>query len=162
MGAVIDYGPDDKFLNSLPIYHAYSLTACTLQPLLSGTRMYLYTTPLHYHVIPEIAYTRACTYVFGTSTFLAHYARQAHPYDFHKTRVVVSGAEKLNPEVAALWLKKFGLRIMVGYGATECAPVLVSTRRSATVGTVGRFLPASVPRGASSGFRVVACCMRRI
>ncbi|HKU70306.1 MAG TPA: AMP-binding protein [Burkholderiales bacterium] len=142
MGAVIDYGPNDKFLNSLPIYHAYSLTACTLQPLLTGTRMYLYTTPLHYHVIPEIAYTRGCTYVFGTSTFLAHYARQAHPYDFHRTRVVISGAEKLNPDVATLWLNRFGLRIMEGYGATECAPVLsLNTPLSYRPGTVGRFLP---------------------
>jgi acyl-[acyl-carrier-protein]-phospholipid O-acyltransferase / long-chain-fatty-acid--[acyl-carrier-protein] ligase len=142
MGAVIDYGPNDKFLNSLPIYHAYSLTACTLQPLLTGTRMYLYTTPLHYHVIPEIAYTRGCTYVFGTSTFLAHYARQAHPYDFHRTRVVVSGAEKLNPDVASLWLNRFGLRIMEGYGATECAPVLsLNTPLKYRPGTVGRMLP---------------------
>ena len=142
MGAVIDYGPNDKFLNSLPMYHAYALTACTLQPLLSGVRMFLYTTPLHYHVIPEIAYTRGCTYVFGTSTFLGHYARQAHPYDFHKTRVVVSGAEKLNPQVAAQWLQKFGLRIMEGYGSTECAPVLsINTPLCYRPGTVGRMLP---------------------
>jgi acyl-[acyl-carrier-protein]-phospholipid O-acyltransferase/long-chain-fatty-acid--[acyl-carrier-protein] ligase len=142
MGAVIDFGPNDKFLASLPIYHAYALTACTLLPLLSGTRVYLYTTPLHYHVIPELAYTRACTYVFGTSTFLAHYARQAHPYDFHSARVVVSGAEKLNAEVASLWLHKFGLRIMEGYGATECAPVLsLNTPLRYRPGTVGRMLP---------------------
>lgn len=157
MGAVIDYTPNDKFLNSLPMYHAYSLTACTLQPLLTGTRSYLYTTPLHYKVIPELAYTRGCTYVFGTSTFLAHYARQAHPYDFHKTRVVVSGAEKLNPEVASLWLNRFGLRIMEGYGATECAPVLsLNTPLSYRPGTVGRMLPGverqlvpvpGIPRG---------------
>ena len=157
MGAVIDYTPNDKFLNSLPMYHSYSLTACTLQPLLTGTRSYLYTTPLHYKVIPEIAYTRGCTYVFGTSTFLAHYGRQAHPYDFNKTRVVVSGAEKLNPEVASLWLTRFGLRIMEGYGATECAPVLsLNTPLSYKPGTVGRMLPGiehqlvpvpGIPRG---------------
>ena len=142
IGAVIDFGPNDKFLSSLPIYHAYALTACTLLPLLSGTRVYLYTTPLHYHVIPELAYTRACTYVFGTSTFLAHYARQAHPYDFHSVRVVVSGAEKLNAEVASVWLHKFGLRIMEGYGATECAPVLsLNTPLRYRPGTVGRLLP---------------------
>jgi acyl-[acyl-carrier-protein]-phospholipid O-acyltransferase/long-chain-fatty-acid--[acyl-carrier-protein] ligase len=142
MGAVIDFGPNDKFLSSLPIYHAYALTACTLLPLLSGTRVYLYTTPLHYHVIPELAYTRACTYVFGTSTFLAHYARQAHAYDFHSVRVVVSGAEKLNAEVASQWLHKFGLRIMEGYGATECAPVLsLNTPLRYRPGTVGRLLP---------------------
>jgi acyl-[acyl-carrier-protein]-phospholipid O-acyltransferase/long-chain-fatty-acid--[acyl-carrier-protein] ligase len=142
MGAVIDFGPNDKFLSSLPLYHAYSLTACTLLPLLTGTRLYLYTTPLHYHVIPELAYTRACTYVFGTSTFLAHYARRAHPYDFHRVRIVVSGAERLNPEVARLWLEKFGLRIMEGYGATECAPVLsLNTPLTYRPGTVGRLLP---------------------
>jgi len=142
MGAVIDFGPNDKFLSSLPIYHAYALTACTLLPLLTGTRLYLYTTPLHYHVIPELAYTRGCTYVFGTSTFLAHYARQAHPYDFHKVRMVVSGAEKLNADVAGLWLRKFGLRIMEGYGATECAPVLsLNTPLCYRPGTVGRMLP---------------------
>lgn len=142
MRAVIDYGPNDKFLSSLPMYHAYALTACVLQPLVSGTRVYLYTTPLHYHVIPELAYTRGCTYVFGTSTFLAHYARRAHAYDFHKVRVVVSGAEKLNPEVAALWLRRFGLRIVEGYGATECAPVLsLNAPLSYRAGTVGRMLP---------------------
>jgi acyl-[acyl-carrier-protein]-phospholipid O-acyltransferase/long-chain-fatty-acid--[acyl-carrier-protein] ligase len=142
MGAVIDYGPNDKFLSSLPLYHAYALTACALLPLFSGTRIYLYTTPLHYKEIPELAYTRGCTFLFGTSTFLAHYGRQAHPYDFHKMRVVVSGAEKLNHEVANLWLRKFGLRIMEGYGATECAPVLsLNTPLRYKPGTIGKLLP---------------------
>lgn len=142
VGAVIDFGPNDKFLSTLPMYHSYSLTACTLMPLLTGTRVFLYTTPLHYHVIPELAYARSCTYMFGTSTFLAHYARQAHAYDFFSMRVVVSGAERLNPEVANLWLRKFGLRVMEGYGATECAPVLtLNTPLCYKAGTVGRFLP---------------------
>jgi len=142
MGAVIDFGPNDKFLSALPLYHSYALTACTLMPLMTGTRLFLYTTPLHYHVIPQLAYTRRCTYVFGTSTFLAHYARQAHAYDFFSTRAVISGAEKLNAEVAELWLRKFGLRIMEGYGATECAPVLsLNTPLCYKVGTVGRLLP---------------------
>ena len=87
--AVIDFGPDDKYLNALPMYHTFGLIACTLMPLLTGTRLYLYTNPLHYKVIPELAYTRDCTYIFGTSTFLGNYARQAHPYDFYRIRFVI-------------------------------------------------------------------------
>jgi acyl-[acyl-carrier-protein]-phospholipid O-acyltransferase/long-chain-fatty-acid--[acyl-carrier-protein] ligase len=150
--SVIDFGPRDKYFNALPMYHTYGLTACTLMPIFSGTRLFLYTTPLHYHEIPELAYTRDCTYMFGTSTFLGHYARHAHPYDFYRVRVVISGGEKLHPEVAQLWSKKFGLRVMEGYGATECGPAMsLNTPLSYREGTVGRFLPgiewqlASVP-----------------
>jgi acyl-[acyl-carrier-protein]-phospholipid O-acyltransferase / long-chain-fatty-acid--[acyl-carrier-protein] ligase len=142
MRAVIDFGANDKYLNALPMYHTYGLTACTLMPILSGTRLFLYTTPLHYRVIPEFAYTRNCTYIFGTSTFLGHYGRQAHEYDFYRVRVVVSGGEKLNPDVEKLWATKFGLRIMEGYGATECGPTIaLNTPLGYREGTVGRFMP---------------------
>jgi acyl-[acyl-carrier-protein]-phospholipid O-acyltransferase / long-chain-fatty-acid--[acyl-carrier-protein] ligase len=140
--AVIDFGPNDKYFNALPMYHTYGLTACTLMPLLTGTRLFLYTTPLHYKVIPELVYTRDCTFMFGTSTFLGHYARHAHPYDFYSVRVVISGGEKLQPDVAELWWKKFGLRVLEGYGATECGPAMaLNTPLSFREFTVGRFLP---------------------
>ena len=141
--AVIDFSPADRFLCALPMFHSYGLTACTLMPLFCGVGLYLYTTPLRYRVIPEIAYMRDCTFVFGTSTFLARYGREAHPYDFYRVRYVISGAEKLNPEVAELWQQKFGLRILEGYGATECAPVLaLNTPLACKAQSVGRFLPA--------------------
>lgn len=140
--AVIDFGPNDKYLNALPMYHTFGLIACTLMPIITGTRLFLYTTPLHYRLIPEFAYTRDCTYIFGTSTFLGHYGRQAHPYDFYRARVVISGGEKLSPEVAQLWRRKFGLRIFEGYGATECGPAMaLNTPLAYREGTVGRFLP---------------------
>jgi len=140
--AVIDFGPDDKYLNALPMYHIFGLVVGTLMPLLTGTRLFLYTNPLHYKVIPEYAYTRDCTYIFGTSTFLGNYARQAHPYDFYRMRFVISGGEKLHPEVAQLWFSKFGLRVHEGYGATECGPAMAfNAPLGYRAGTVGRFLP---------------------
>ena len=140
--AVIDFGPDDKYLNALPMYHIFGLVVGTLMPLLTGTRLFLYTNPLHYKIIPEYAYTRDCTYIFGTSTFLGNYARQAHAQDFYRMRYVISGGEKLHPEVAQLWFTKFGLRIHEGYGATECGPAMAFNAPLAfRSGTVGRFLP---------------------
>jgi acyl-[acyl-carrier-protein]-phospholipid O-acyltransferase/long-chain-fatty-acid--[acyl-carrier-protein] ligase len=140
--AVIDFGPDDKYLNALPMYHIFGLVVGTLMPLLTGTRLFLYTNPLHYRVIPEYAYSRDCTYIFGTSTFLGNYARQAHPYDFYRMRFVISGGEKLHPEVTQLWFSKFGLRVHEGYGATECGPAMAfNAPLTFRAGTVGRFLP---------------------
>lgn len=154
--AVLDINPTDKLMLVLPLFHAFGFLASMLFTF-NGAKMVVFPSPLQYKVIPEVIYDRGCTIFVATSTFLANYAKFAHPYDFYKLKIVLSGAEKLNDEVRKTYQEKFGIRILEAYGATECAPGLaINTPMANLNGSVGQFLPGmehkleSVP-GISSG-----------
>jgi acyl-[acyl-carrier-protein]-phospholipid O-acyltransferase/long-chain-fatty-acid--[acyl-carrier-protein] ligase len=140
--AHLDVTDSERFFNAMPLFHSFGLSTCTLFPLLQGYYIFLYPSPLHYRVVPAVIYDKACTVVVGTNTFLNGYARKAHPYDFNSVKFLVAGAEKLQEATASTWARQFGIRVLEGYGATECSPVLsANSRVEPRFGSVGRFLP---------------------
>jgi acyl-[acyl-carrier-protein]-phospholipid O-acyltransferase / long-chain-fatty-acid--[acyl-carrier-protein] ligase len=145
--AAIDFNPTDRVFNALPMFHAFGLTGGTLLPLFYGVRTFLYPSPLHYKIVPEMVYDEQSTIMFGTDSFLGGYARRGDPMDFQSLRYIFAGAERVKGETRAAYMAHFKKPVFEGYGATETGPVMsLNTMAAFQDGSVGQFLPGIAHR----------------
>jgi acyl-[acyl-carrier-protein]-phospholipid O-acyltransferase/long-chain-fatty-acid--[acyl-carrier-protein] ligase len=159
--SLFDFTERDIMFNPLPVFHAFGLLGGLFLPLVAGFHTFLYPSPLHYDAIPRLFRDLKATILVGIDTFAAAWARSAGAEDFKTARLVVLGAERVKDSTRQAWREKFGVDVLEGYGATECAPVIAVNPDSRNKpGTAGKLLPDIDVRlqkveGISEGARLV-------
>jgi len=116
---------NDVVMSTLPTFHAFGLLATTFMPLSEGVPIVCHPDPTDVLTIAKGAARNNATLLFGTSTFLRLYTmnKKVHPLMLKSLRMVIAGAEKLNPKVRDAFTAKFNKTVLEGYGATETSPV---------------------------------------
>lgn len=152
----------DLMFNSLPMFHSFGLTVGTIFPLLTGAKLFEFPSPLLYRTITELLYELRATIIVATDTFFKAYAKISHPYDFRHVHYCYAGAEAVKEDTRKMMAENLGVRLLEGYGTTECSPIVcVNTLLFNKFGTIGRLAPAidyrieKVPGIANGGELVV-------
>ncbi|MBN1902077.1 MFS transporter [Candidatus Sumerlaeota bacterium] len=123
MRMILHFSPKDNVCGALPFFHSFGYTVTLWLPLVSGFSVSYHPNPLDGAMIADLVRRNKSTMLLGTPTFLQMYMRKASPEDFKTLKWVVSGAEKLRKPISDAFERKFGIRPLEGYGATELSPV---------------------------------------
>ena len=148
-----------SLLGCLPVFHSFGFTVTLWWPLLGGPRVVTYPSPLDTAKLVETIERHKLELLLTTPTFLRAFLRKAKPEQLSSLKLVVTGAEKLPPDLVRDFEARFGLKICEGYGMTEASPGVavnlpdqppsrtnpdgVLGRR---LGSVGRMLPGLTAR----------------
>ena len=116
---------NDIVMSTLPTFHAFGLLATTLMPLSEGIPIVCHPDPTDVVTIAKGVARNNGTLLFGTSTFLRLYTmnKKVHSLMLKPLRLVIAGAERLNPDTRNAFTMKFNHQILEGYGTTETSPV---------------------------------------
>ena len=121
--SVVSPNRDDVMLATLPFFHSFGYTVTFWFPLLSGITTACHTNPLEGEAIGKLAEKYNASILLTTPSFLLAYIRKIKPEQLSHLRYAFTGAEKLQPKVAKMFEKRFGVQPLEGYGATELSPV---------------------------------------
>ncbi len=121
---MLDAGPHDSLLASLPFFHSFGCTVTLWYPLIEGTPIITYPNPLDAAKNAALVERYKITVMLATPTFLRAYLRKAEPHQLRSTRLVIVGAEKMPLDLSEKFSERFGKCVYEGYGLTETTPVV--------------------------------------
>ena len=114
---------DDVLIGILPLFHSfgYTITMWTVATL--GLAGAYHGDPRAARAVGKLCEEQGGTLLLATPTFLRLYLRGCEKEQFKTLEVIVTGAEKLPQDFADAFEKKFDVRPVEGYGATETSPL---------------------------------------
>ncbi|MNG54816.1 Long-chain-fatty-acid--CoA ligase [compost metagenome] len=117
---------DERVITALPLYHIFSLTVNFLFfTAIGGTNILISDARNTTNILNAMQRFRF-TAIAGVNTLFSHLI--THPdirsVDFSFLRFCVSGGTELTRRVAEQWLNITQKNILVGYGMTECSPLI--------------------------------------
>ncbi|MEQ8788033.1 MAG: MFS transporter [Pirellulaceae bacterium] len=148
---VVHLRPDDVLIGILPFFHSLGYTVTMWGAMGLDIAGVYHFSPLDGRQVGQLCEQHHGTLLLATPTFLRTYLKRGTKEQFGSLEVVVTGAERLPPDVADAFEEKFGVRPVEGYGTTELSPLVsvnVPPARSDNFqvdrkeGTVGRPVPA--------------------
>lgn len=141
-GAYIKISESDILLANLVFFHIFGLTVNLWVSFYYGMTMVSYANPLDFQTISTIAREEKPTIMVGTPSFFWGYLHKSEPGDFKTLRLMVAGADKCPDALREGYLKKHGVTLLEGYGATETSPVIsVNSHEFNKPGSTGRVIP---------------------
>ncbi|MBI4347597.1 MAG: AMP-binding protein [Elusimicrobia bacterium] len=133
---------DDRILGSLPLFHAFGLTATIGLPFTSGFGAVYHTNPKEVEKIAGLIDDNDATFLVTIPSLLPDFTAKVDAARLRSLRYVIVGAEKLEPAVQKAFEDKFGVPVLEGYGATELSPVAtLNLPHARKPGSAGRPLP---------------------
>ena len=141
-GAYINITESDILLANLVFFHVFGLTVNLWVSFYYGMTMVTYANPLDFQTISNIARDEKPTIMVGTPSFFWGYLQKSEPGDFKSLRLMVAGADKCPDALREGYLKKHGVTLLEGYGATETSPVIsVNSFEYNRPGSTGKVIP---------------------
>ena len=133
---------EDIILANLVFYHIFGLTVNLWVAFYHGMTMIAYSNPLDFQKISTIAREEKPTLMVGTPSFFWGYLNKSEPGDFKSLRLMVAGADKCPDALREGYMKKHGVTLLEGYGATETSPVIsVNSHEFNRPGSTGKVIP---------------------
>ncbi|MFN3340650.1 MAG: long-chain-fatty-acid--CoA ligase [Dietzia sp.] len=130
----------ERFLASLPMFHAYGVTLCVVIGIAVGARLQLVPAPEMDLIMPILAKDLP-TFIPAVPPIYSKILEEAgkRKIPLHGIRHSLSGAMSLPDELIEKWEAATGGLLVEGYGMTETSPITVgnpmsTARRAGSIG----------------------------